>query len=114
MMPPPKARIFVSTSPVDMRRGFDGLAALARDLIGHDARDAVALFVFFNRGVDRVKILWWDHNGYCVLAKRLERGRFRIPSPIHVGDAYVDIDRHELELVVAGTTLTARQLHVRG
>jgi transposase len=113
-MIPKGARVFVATVPVDMRRGFDGLAALAREHAGKDVRDAVALFVFFNRGVDRIKVLWWQDNGYCVLAKRLERGRFRPPPPLHVGDTSVAIEMRELELIFAGTTLTARQLHVRG
>jgi transposase len=112
-MLPKDPRIFVATGPVDMRRGFDGLAALAKEHVGSSVRESSALFVFFNRSIDRLKVLWWDHNGYCVLAKRLERGRFRAPAPLHVSDTHVTIDRRELELIIAGTTLTKRQLHVR-
>lgn len=112
-MMPKGARVFAATLPVDMRRGFDGLAALAREYVGTSPRDINALFVFFNRNVDRLKILWWHENGYCVLAKRLERGRFRPPSPTHVGDTSVVIEQRELELILAGITLAPRKLHVR-
>lgn len=76
---PPTVRVFLCTEPTDMRKGFDSLAqviesALALDpLSGH-------LFVFRSRRGDRVKILYWDRDGYALWYKRLEKGTFRFPA----------------------------------
>src|SRR3990172_1923237 len=61
-----------------MRKSFDGLAATTRGGLGADPHGG-ALFVFRNRAATLVKILWWDRAGWCLFAKRLERGRFRLP-----------------------------------
>lgn len=100
-MVPRGVTIYVATVPVDMRRGFDGLAAAAREHVGEDPLEG-ALFLFFNRRVDRVKALWWDRNGYCLLYKRLERERFYVPQPLHVGATSVQIDAAELERIFRG------------
>ena len=68
-------RIFVATRPVDLRAGFDRLAAYTRGLLREDPRSG-SLFVFLNRRGNRLKALWWDGNGYAVLYKRLSRGSF--------------------------------------
>ena len=101
--------IYVSTVAVDMRRGHDGLAAMAREHVGREPLDG-ALFVFFNRRVDRLKALWWDRTGYCLLYKRLERGTFRVPQPLRVCDTSVVIDSAELDLILEGVRpLTKKQ-----
>ena len=71
-------RVYFAAAPADMRKSFDGLAALAA---GHLALDPLSghLFVFVNKRRDRIKILHWDRDGYVVWAKRLERGTFRVP-----------------------------------
>lgn len=98
-------RVFVATVPVDMRCGFDGLSGLARSYVEREVSDGDALFVFFNRRVDRVKLLWWESTGYCLFYKRLERGRFRVPQPLHVGATHVAIGESELELILDGVAL---------
>jgi transposase len=65
----PSVRIYVCTAPTDMRRGFDGLAQMARDIVHQDPLSG-HYFVFLNRRRDRVKILYWDHDGYAVWAKK--------------------------------------------
>lgn len=65
-MIPAQVPIFVATAAADMRRGFDGLAAAAREVLGEDPQSG-ALFLFLNRRRDRLKILWYDRTGFCLL-----------------------------------------------
>jgi len=62
-----------------MRRSFDGLSLAAQDHLGEDPQSG-ALFVFINKRRNRLKVLWFDRNGYCLLYKRLHRARFRLPT----------------------------------
>jgi transposase len=72
-------RIWLATSPVDMRRSFDALAEHVRTILAGDPMSG-HLFVFRNRSSQRVKILWWDGDGFALYYKRLERGTFQFPS----------------------------------
>ena len=103
-MVPAKMPIYCATAPVDLRRSFDGLAAAARDVLGKDPRSG-ALFLFVNKAGDRLKALWWDRTGYCVLYKRLERGVFRFPSAMRPGDASVAIEAVEFAKILEGLDL---------
>jgi len=76
-LPEDNLRIWLCTSPTDMRCSFDGLAARARNQLQEDPLSG-ALFVFPNRRRTQLKILFFDRNGYCVWAKRLERGLFDV------------------------------------
>ncbi|GHC05847.1 IS66 family insertion sequence element accessory protein TnpB [Cerasicoccus arenae] len=67
-------RIFVAVEPVDMRKQFDGLWAVARDHLGEDPKCG-ALFAFTNKSRNRLKLLYFDGTGVWVLAKRIEQGR---------------------------------------
>ena len=75
---PLPVRIFLCTQPADMRKGFDGLAQMVREFLGADPLSG-HLFVFHSRRGDRVKLLWWDEDGYAIWYKRLEKGVFRFP-----------------------------------
>ena len=75
----PGVRIFVCTEAVDMRWGFDRLAASAKSRVGEDPQSGEIVVVFGNRGATRLKLLWFDRNGYCVLYKRLHRAVFEVP-----------------------------------
>lgn len=68
-------RVFASPAPVDLRLGFDGLFALARDGLGQDPMSG-DLFLYANRHRNRCKVLFWDGTGLCIFQKRLARGRF--------------------------------------
>ena len=78
--PPARTRIWLAAGFTDLRRGFDGLAALVQTRLEADPFSGHA-FVFRGRRGDRIKILWWDGhgNGLCLFAKRLESGRFVWP-----------------------------------
>jgi len=106
---PASVRIFVCLEPVDMRRSFDGLALAAKDKLGQDPQSG-ALFVFKNRRSNRLKVLWFDKNGYCLLYKRLHRAFFRLPQSIGPGVQSVRIDGAELGRILAGE---ARERKVR-
>lgn len=96
--------IYAATSAIDLRRSFDGLAAAAREQLGHDPKSG-ALFLFVNRAGDRLKALWWDRTGYCLLCKRLERGRFRIPTILRPGDKAIALDPQEFARILEGLDL---------
>jgi len=77
-MIPRHTRVYFATQPADLRKSFDGLAALATSELERDPR-AGGLFVFVNRRANQVRILFRDSKGWCLLSKRLDRGRFRRP-----------------------------------
>ena len=78
-MLPSGMRVLVCTAPQDMRKSFDTLAAVVSQHLNESPQSGT-LYVFFGRGARRVKVLWWDTNGYCLLAKRLHRALFVVPS----------------------------------
>lgn len=108
-MLPANVRIFVCTTPQDMRRSFDRLALAARELLGEDPRSG-ALFVFVSRSATRVKVLWWDKNGYCLLYKRLHQALFEVPASTDSQTA-VRIDGAQFARLLAGVSREVRQKH---
>jgi transposase len=98
---PPSVRIYVATAPADMRKSFDGLSALARNVVNQDPMSG-HLFVWFNRRGDQVRILFWDRTGYAILAKRLERGTYHLAKAPAEGAAHVTVDAAELTLLLEG------------
>jgi len=99
----PSVRIFVCTKPVDMRRSFDGLYALAQNMIHQDPYSG-ALFLFRSKSSDYIKVLWWDGDGFAIFAKRLEVGVFRFPDVRFVDGEYapVEIERREFSMLLEG------------
>jgi len=91
-------RIWLATAPVDGRRGFDTLAATVRQALGRDPLCG-DLFVFRNRSAARIKILFWDHNGLVLYAKRMEKGTFRWPQ---AGDSSIALSGAQLMELLAG------------
>ena len=76
MIPLSGVRIHVAVKPVDMRKSFNGLSQAVRTELEQDPLSG-HLFVFLNRSLDQVRVLWWHQGGYCILSRRLEQGRFR-------------------------------------
>jgi transposase len=101
---PAAVRIFVCTEPVDMRQGFDRLAQRVKASLGEDPQSG-SLFVFANRVATRLKVLWFDSNGYCLLYKRLHRAVFELPSSSGAS-ASIQIDARRLAELLRGTART--------
>jgi transposase len=101
---PASVRIYVAAEAVDLRRGFDGLAAATRSLIRQDPLSG-HLFVFLNRRRNRIKLLVWDRTGYLLVYKRLERGTFHLPASPPAGQRHVELDAGDLALMLEGVDL---------
>jgi len=96
-------RIYLCTSPTDMRKGFDTLAALVRDFLGQDPLSG-HLFLFVGRAKDRLKMLYWDADGFALWYKRLEEGTFRMPrTPSNAHG--VELKASELAMLLEGIDL---------
>jgi transposase len=100
---PHGVEIFMAREPVNMRLSFDRLAGLAESVMGRSARSS-ALFVFFGKRRDAVKVLFHDGSGLFICYKRLDKGCFRIPD-IGSDAAYLELTEHELEDLLDGIAL---------
>jgi transposase len=107
---PPSVRLFVATQPVDGRKGADSLMVLVRDVFQHDPLGG-HLFIFFSRRYDRVRIVYWDRNGFAMWTKRLERGRFR--PAFNTDGVLVAVEAAELALIVEGIELAGARKRPR-
>ena len=96
-------RIYLCTAPTDMRKGFDTLAVLVREFLGQDPLSR-HLFLFISRRRDRLKILYWDADGFALWYKRLEQGTFRSPR-VNAEDASVELKASELAMLLEGIDL---------
>ncbi len=102
---PPTVRIWLATRPADLRRSFDGLAALVRDGLRGDPLSG-DIFVFRNKSADRVKLLLWEEDGYAIWYKRLEKGSYRFPVAAD-GAAQIEVRSAELVMLLAGVDLAS-------
>jgi transposase len=101
---PASVRVYLCTSPCDMRRSFDGLRAVVTDAMQLNAFDG-HLFVLGNRRRDRVKILYWDRDGFAVWAKRLEKGTYAMPFDTS-NEGRREITAQELGAILSGIDLS--------
>jgi transposase len=109
---PPSVRIYVATQPVDGRKGVDSLTAMVRSALSQDPLSG-HLYVFFSRRCDRVRVVYWDRNGYAMWTKRLERGRFH-PSFSADGRLSVSaIEAADLALILEGIDLAGARRRPR-
>ena len=95
---PPGARVWLAAGVTDMRKGFDGLATIVAATLAEDPYSG-HLFVFRGRAGDRIKALWYDGDGMCLFAKRLERGRFVWPRAT---SGAVSLSPAQLSMLVEG------------
>ena len=95
---PAGTRIWLAAGMTDMRLGFDGLAAIAQEKLSADPFGS-HVFVFRGRRGDLVKLLWWDGDGLCLFAKRLERGRFIWPQ---AAEGSVHLSTAQLYMLLEG------------
>jgi transposase len=110
---PLPVRILICTKHADMRRSFDGLAALVREHLGADPLSG-HLFVFRNKRGDRVKLLYWDEDGYAIWYKRLEEGVFAFPDAtsrrcLTAGEHGLQIRAADLAMLLDGVDLGSVQ-----
>jgi len=96
--PAPGARVWLAAGFTDMRKGFDGLAMLVQEKLKRDPFGG-QMFVFRGRRGYLLKALWWDGQGLCLYAKRLEKGRFVWPSP---ADGSVVLTPAQLGMLLEG------------
>jgi transposase len=97
---PPAVRIWLAAAPVDLRRSFDRLAAEVRDHLHNDPLSG-HVFVFRNKRGDRVKLLYWDEDGFVIVYKRLEEGVFHWPATA-AGQTSVALRAAELAMLLDG------------
>ncbi len=108
---PASVRVYLCTAPCDMRRSFDGLHALVTGAMKLDAFGG-HLFVFANRRKDRVKILYWDRDGFAVWAKRLEEGTYAMPFD-EEDEPQREITAQELGALLSGIDLSVAKRRKR-
>lgn len=100
-MIPSGVRIFVCTEPQDMRRSFDALALAVKERLAEDPQSG-ALFVFTNKRANRLKVLWFDRNGFCILYKRLHQARFVLPRALRDDRPMASVDGPALSMILRG------------
>jgi transposase len=102
------AAVYLACGSTDLRKSIDGLAAIVSHTFELDLFSN-SLFVFCNRDCDKLKILYWDHNGFWLYYRRLERDRFRWPA--RQSDQPLQISRRQLQWLLDGLCLEQRQAH---
>jgi transposase len=103
MMPLSDVRIFLCTTPVNMSHSFDRLVRLARETFEQDPLSG-HLFLFLNRDRDRLKILFWDRDGWSVFYRRLEAGTFQLPRTAN-GASGIELEHTQFLRLLDGLDL---------
>lgn len=98
---PQSVRIHVATAPTNLRKSFEGLSNEVRTTLASDPLSG-HVFLFLNRTRTMVKMLLWTRGGFTIVHKRLERGRFTFPARVTPSASRVEIDAHELAMLLEG------------
>ena len=109
---PSSVRVYVATAPANLRKSFEGLSNEVRTVLASDPLSG-HVFLFLNRTHTQVKMLVWTRGGFTIVHKRLERGRFTFPARVTTEAARVEIDAHELAMLLEGLDLAPRRAAVR-
>ena len=99
-------RVYVAAAPCNLRKSFDGLANEVREALAKDPLSG-HVFVFLNRRKTLVKLLLWTRGGFTIVAKRLERGTFTFPQRVGAGVQAIEVDIHELSMLLEGIDAAA-------
>lgn len=102
---PRAVRVYMATRPENLRKSFDGLSNEVRSML---AKDPLCghVFVFLNRRKNQVKLLLWTRGGFTIVAKRLEKGTFAFPKQVNSEAKSVELDAHELSMLLEGIDVT--------
>jgi transposase len=106
---PGSVRVFLAVESTDMRKGFEGLHALASERLGEDVRSG-ALFVFTNKRHTRLKMLYFDGTGLWLMTKRLEEGTFAWPKLKEIGAAKLALRPEALAMLTDGIDLRGAKM----
>jgi transposase len=98
---PHSVRIYVATESANLRKSFEGLSNEVRSVLESDPLSG-HVFLFLNRRATQVKMLMWTRGGFTIVHKRLERGRFTFPKRVTADAVRVEIDAHELAMLLEG------------
>lgn len=109
---PRSVRIYVATEPANLRKSFEGLSNEVRTVLAADPISG-HVFLFLNRRRTQVKLLLWTRGGFTIVHKRLERGRFTFPDRVTAKTACVQIDAHELAMLLEGLVASTTRSAVR-
>jgi transposase len=104
-------RIYLHARSTDLRKSFDGLSGLVRAVFQADPLDG-SLFLFLNRRRDRIKLLWWDDDGFILVYKRLERGTFEMMTAADDA-AVIEIDATQLAMLLRGVSIASAKRRKR-
>lgn len=109
LIDPDSVKVLIYTQPVDMRRAIDGLSATVAEQL-QESPTSGTLYVFYSRGKDKLKVLYWERNGFCLFYKRLEKGRFKLPAP---GSKTMTISKQQLRWLLDGLDIAKIKGHTR-
>lgn len=101
--------VYLITGYTDMRKAINGLSLIVSEQLGHDPFDG-SLFVFCNKGRDKLKILHWQHNGFWLYYRRLEKGKFKWPKADQECES-ITLSYRELNWLLDGLSLLQSQAH---
>jgi transposase len=106
-MTPTRVVMYLAVGRIDLRGSFGRLASVVRQVLQQDPMSG-AVFLFVNRAGNRIKVLWWDRNGYVILYKRLSRGSFFLPD-VNPMTPYVSISGQQLAQIIAGLPVVSKE-----
>lgn len=98
---PSSVRIYAATGPTNLRKSFEGLSNEVRAVLSEDPLSG-HVFLFLNRRRTQVKMLVWTRGGFTIVHKRLERGHFTFPGRVRPDAVRIEIDAHELAMLLEG------------